>query len=88
MPISRPPIVLQPNVWTDIYAITGDAAGTAITFQNTGKDHARLSETTTTPTSSVGYNNLLKDEFLNSSSAPIGLFVISRLGTVIQAELT
>ncbi len=87
MPVSKEPVTLPPNTWVDIYVATGESVGTKLIAQNSGRDHARVSESVTTPTSTVGSNNLLKDQYLVSSTTPIGFFAISRLGTVLQVEL-
>ncbi len=87
MPVSKEPVTLPPNTWVDLYVATNETVGTKLITQNRGRDHARISESVTTPTSTVGSNNLLKDGYLVSSTTPVGIFAISRLGTVLQVEL-
>jgi len=86
MATSLTPVTLPANTWVDLYNATGISVGAQLIIQNTGKDEARLSESVAEPLSTTGYNNLLLNTYLASSSTPVGAWVMSRLGTTLQVE--
>jgi len=86
MATSLPPVKLEPNVWKDLYDATGITLGVQLSMQNTGKDHARVSESLPKPISTTGSNNIKVDEFIASAATPVGVWAISRLGTTLQVE--
>lgn len=70
--------------WVDVYAETGISVGTEILIQNRGRDEAVLSECLTIPDSTIGDSLITQNEFLVSSTTPIGAWAYSRLGTKIR----
>lgn len=86
MATSLPPVKLPADTWVDLYDETGITIGVQLLVQNTGKDHARISESLAQPISTTGSNNLLVNIFLESTTSPVGAWAISRLGTILQVE--
>lgn len=84
---SLPRITIPPKQWVDVYALTGLTVGEQLSIQNKGRDQAELSESVDAPLSTTGRNNVLVDEFLNSSKSPVGCWAYSRLGTKLQVDL-
>ena len=86
MATSLTPVTLTADTWVDLYDATGITLGVQLIIQNTGRDEARLSESVAEPISTTGYNNLLLNTYLTSSSTPVGAWAISKLGTTLQVE--
>jgi len=86
MATSLTPVTLPANTWVDLYDATSITIGVQLTIQNTGKDHARVSESLAEPISTTGSNNLNIDKFISSATTPVGVWAISRLGTTLQVE--
>lgn len=86
MATSLTPVTLPPGIWVDLYAATGIVLGTQLTTQNTGSSPAQLSESLAEPISTTGRNNINVDDFLKSAVTPVGVWAISRLGTILQVE--
>lgn len=86
MATSLTPVTLPANTWIDLYDDTGISVGVQLIIQNIGSDEARLSESAVEPISTTGYNNLLLNTYLTSTSTPVGAWAISRLGTTLQVE--
>lgn len=67
MATSRAPVVLQPGVWTDVYAATSITVGTQLIVQNTSKDIVNWSEASSEPSSAVGFNQIYPGQFLTTT---------------------
>ena len=86
MATSLTPVTILAKTWTDLYAATGIVVGAQLIIQNIGRDEAKLSESAAKPISTVGYNNLLVNDYLNSTAIPVGAWAYSSLGTKLQVE--
>lgn len=83
---SLPPVNLPANTWVDLYVATGIGVGTQLIIQNTGKDQAKLSESSVEPLSTTGHNNIIVNAYLTSAATPVGAWARSNLGTTLQVE--
>ena len=86
MATSLPRVTIPANTWVDLYDATGISVGTQLIIQNTGRDQARLSESSGIPASTTGTNNLLVNAYLTSATTPIGAWAFSSIGTKLQIE--
>tara|TARA_R100000544_G_scaffold17462_1_gene8342 strand:- start:1291 stop:1557 length:267 start_codon:yes stop_codon:yes gene_type:complete len=83
---SLPEVDLPVGEWVDLYAETGIAVGTKIIIQNTGSSDVFLSESSSVPSSQVGFNILIPRDFFTNDDGNIGAWAISELGTNLQVE--
>lgn len=72
---SRTPVPIPGNSSIDIYAATGISVGTSLIIQNTGNQQLRISESSSEPTSAIGYNKINPSDFLQSALTPVGVWV-------------
>ncbi|HHZ69085.1 MAG TPA: hypothetical protein EYN54_02120 [Methylococcaceae bacterium] len=86
MSTSLPPVILPRNVWVDIYAETGIAAGTKLIIQNIGRDETVLTESATQPTSGYGLNKLPSRQYVTNEASNVGAWAYSSRGTKLQVE--
>ncbi len=86
-----PPIDIPSNTWVDLYSETSISNGTKLIIQNVGGNDARLSESSSKPDiqfKSIGYNNISPGQYLESDSAPVGLWAYAYIGTSLQVEVS
>lgn len=86
MATSLPPVTVPEGTWTDLYAETGITAGNQLIIQNTGSGDVRLVESATEPNLSSGFNFLIPTLYVTNSSANVGAWAFSDLGTQLQVE--
>jgi len=81
-----PSVIIKKDTFIDLYLATGISTGTKIIIQNIGNNDASLYEKTTKPSVNDGHNILETKKFLVSTTAPIGLWAVSRHSTILQVE--
>ena len=87
MSTSRPVVNIPANTYVNLYTASSIVVGTKLLIQNIGNETVKLQESAAQPLSTVGHNNLVKDQYVTTADTPIGIWAMSGRSTKLQVEV-